>query len=63
MSGLNETMSCVQRRETLGLPPGDTDPFYDTLKDLTWQVGSSRKLSSRPQPRLRANQTRDCWEI
>ena len=24
----------MQRREALGLPPGDTDPFYDSI-DLT----------------------------
>ena len=29
---------CVQKRESLGLPPGDTDPFFDTVDDSEWQV-------------------------
>ena len=28
----------MQKRESLGLPPGDTDPFFDGLDESEWQV-------------------------
>ena len=28
-----------KRRAALGLPPGDTDPYFDTMDDSEWQVG------------------------
>jgi len=28
-----------KRRAALGLPPGDTDPYFDTMNDEEWQVG------------------------
>ena len=27
-----------KRRAALGLPPGDTDPYFDTMNDDEWQV-------------------------
>ena len=27
-----------KRRAALGLPPGDTDPYFDTMDDSEWQV-------------------------
>ncbi len=27
-----------KRREALGLPPGDTDPYFDDMSDTEWEV-------------------------
>ena len=31
-----------KRRAALGLPPGDTDPYFDTMNDEEWQVSLDR---------------------
>lgn len=31
-------MHAVQKRERLGLPPGDTDPALDEFSDTEWEV-------------------------
>ena len=28
----------LQRRESLGLPPGDSDPFFELSNGALWQV-------------------------
>ena len=38
------TMLLLQRRESLGLPPGDADPFFELSNGALWQVCSSRFL-------------------
>ena len=33
-----------KRREALGLPPGDTDPYFDDMSDTEWEVSQSFTL-------------------
>lgn len=44
----HDVRDAVQKRENLGLPPGDTDPFFDDLSDSEWQVCCLIQLSCYP---------------
>ena len=44
----------LQRRERLGLPPGTTDPFLDTVDDSEWQFDKEPEELRTARERLAA---------